>query len=248
MLLDEELISQIIFHPRPEFHGHSPVGKPTLIQSGDAEIAGYLHECQFSNTLLILFHGNGEIAADYDFFIPMYIDCGVSCWVVDYRGYGRSTGTPSFSNMLQDAEAIYASVLGLRGANQNKFSQVIVMGRSLGSAPAIHLAAKYSSSLAGLILDSPFADGLALIARLGGLEISKKDWPSFEDNIDKIKQCRLPTLIIHGTDDLIIPVTDAEALYKACPSQAKQLLKLEGGGHNDLLSNAFIGDYYSNLK
>ena len=247
MILDDEPVSRAIFHPRPEPYGYSPTGEPTLTQSGGAEITGYLHECQASDTLLIFFHGNGETAADYDSVASIYTDCGVSWWIVDYRGYGRSTGAPSFSRMLDDAEAIFADVPRVGSAVQREFKRVIVMGRSLGSASAIHLASAHSSSLAGLVLDSAYADALALIARLGGPRIPRSDVPGLDDNIDKMHRCRLPTLIIHGTDDRVIPLADAEALFKACPSKAKRMLKVRGAGHNNLLLVGFT-EYCGELK
>ena len=239
MILDDESVTRAVVHPRPEQYGYSPTGVPTTTPSDGAEIAGYLHKCQSSDTLLIFFHGNGETAADYDSFISIYTDSGVSCWIIDYRGYGRSTGTPSFSAMFTDAEAILADVPRLGAAINREFGQVIVMGRSLGSASAIHLASTHSSALAGLVLDSAYADGLALIARLGGPSISRNEGPSFEDNIDKIRRCQLPTLIIHGTDDRIIPIADAKALLKDCPSKSKRMLEVRGAGHNDLLLVGF---------
>ena len=247
MIFDDELLTQIIFHPRPESQDYSPAGQPTLTQTDGAAISGYLHPCPTSDTLLIFFHGNGEIAADYDSFAPMYVDCGVSFWVVDYRGYGRSTGTPSFSQMLADAEAIYADIPRIGAVLQQEFARVIVMGRSLGSASAIHLAAMGLPSLAGLVLDSPYADGLALVSRLSGLGPQWIGSSDFEDNLGKMRRCELPTLIIHGTYDRVIPVADAEALFDACPHPIKQLLKVEGGGHNDLLLVAF-SQYYEALK
>lgn len=246
-IFDADRIGQIIFHPRVEPEGYSPIARPTQTQAAGATIAGYLHPSDASDALCILFHGNGEIAADYDFLAPMYADCGVSCWIVDYRGYGRSTGTPTFSKMLADAEAIYADIPRLEATIQREFKQIIVMGRSLGSASALHLAAIHGSSLAGLVLDSPYADGPALVARLSGIPFSRQDFPDFEDNLDKIRQCQLPVFIVHGTEDRIIPITEAEALFAACPSATKQLLKIPGAGHNDMLAVAFQ-DYYTGLK
>ena len=273
MILDSDTVTQAVFHPRPESPNYVAKGIATMTPTDGAEIAGYLHECQASDALLIFFHGNGEIAADYDSFVSMYLDCGISCWVVDYRGYGHSTGTPSFSAMLRDAEAILTDVPRIGAAINRDFTQIIVMGRSLGSASAIHLAAMGSSSVVGLVLDSAYADGLALIARLDGPNILKENvfvcesfknesdeaqsgphlirykinQHQFEDNIDKIRRCQLPTLIIHGTEDRIISLADAISLFKACPSEDKQLVKVSGAGHNNLFYVGF-SDYCRALR
>jgi pimeloyl-ACP methyl ester carboxylesterase len=247
MLLDDEEVLRYLFHPSPEPYRFSPQGKPTLTQSNGAEIGGYFHECPGSDVLLIFFHGNGEIAADYDALASVYTDCGVSYWCVDYRGYGRSTGVPTFSEMLCDAEAILADVPHLEASCHREFERTMVMGRSVGSASAIHLASKYSTSLEGLVLDSPYADVGALIDRLGGPRVSLDDAPGFEDNLDKMRRCTLPTLIIHGADDQIIPVADAEALFEASPNTEKQMLRVEGAGHNNLLILGYP-DYCRELK
>ena len=267
MILDGDTVSRVVFHPRSEPPTYVPQGVATMTPSDGAEIAGYLHVCSTSPTLVIFFHGNGELAANYDQCASIFLNCGVSYWVVDYRGYGRSTGTPSCTAMFKDADAILADISRLGQAVNQSFQRVIVMGRSLGSASAIHLAAMGSPSVVGLVLDSAYADDLALIARLGGPNIQKDalfvyessheassnsqtsavssssvrpriDKRPYEDNLDKMHRCQLPTLIIHGTDDTIIPLTDAIALFEACPSDDKQIIPIKGAGHNDLL---FVG-------
>jgi hypothetical protein len=121
------------------------------------------------------------------------------------------------------------------------------MGRSLGSASAIHLAAARPGKVHGLVLDSPFADGPALIRRLGGPEVDPALSPGFEDNIDQIRSCPVPVLLIHGTEDWIIPISDAETLYQASPSAEKRLVKIRGAGHNDLLVQGY-GTYFSEIR
>jgi len=235
MRLNDQSVSQIIFYPRGEPFGDKSVGIPTSTQCNDAQVSGYLHLAQASEALMLFFHGNGEIAADYDSLAPLYTGCGVSFWILDYRGYGRSTDSPSFMRMFSDAEAILADLPRIAAQVGREFQRIILMGRSLGSASAIHLAANHSSRLAGLVLDSPYANGLALIQRLGGPPVNRADIPGFVDNIDNISDCRLPTLIIHGANDQIIPFNDAQALYDFSPAEMKRLVRIENAGHNDLL-------------
>ena len=190
--LDSPMVSSVVFHPRRESFDYSPLGIPTRTVSGGAEIAGYLHESANSDTLLIFFHGNGEIAADYDELAQVFTSCGVSFWVVDYRGYGRSTGVPAYSHMFTDAKALFDDIPRVEDLVQKTFRRVLVMGRSLGSAPAIYLAATRQQRLDGLILDSPFANGPDLIHRLGGPMLTPEDLEDFEDNIDRMGQSDLP--------------------------------------------------------
>jgi alpha-beta hydrolase superfamily lysophospholipase len=208
---------------------------PTLTQCGNAHVSGCFHDNPRSATLMLFFHGNGETAAEYDTLASFYTGCGVSFWVVDYRGYGRSTGTPSFSLMLADAEVLARDIPRIARLAEHEFTTVIVMGRSLGSAPAIHLASGYPGVFDGLILDSAFASAPKLIRRLGGPRLTKEALQGFQDNVDKIGSCMLPTLILHGTHDQIIPVSEATALYEACGSGMKRLVTVERARHNSLL-------------
>ncbi|MBT3379386.1 MAG: alpha/beta fold hydrolase [Lentisphaerae bacterium] len=235
MTLDDQAISRALFHPRGEALGHVSPGIRTETQCGSAIVGGYLHLNPTSDVLMLFFHGNGEIAADYDSLSRLFTQCGTSYWVVDYRRYGRSTGAPSLPHMLADAEVCLNDIPRISQLAGKPFRHILIMGRSLGSAPAIHLAATATDKLAGLILDSPYADGPALIRRLGGPVVSRSDFPASSDNLGKMRQCDLPALIIHGTDDHIIPFSDSEALLDACPCPEKKLLSIEGAGHNDLL-------------
>jgi pimeloyl-ACP methyl ester carboxylesterase len=239
---DDTIITRILFHPREEEPGYVPEGIRTVTVSGNARIGGYLHLHPTSDTLLLFFHGNGEIAADYDDISSFFTGCGVSFWSVDYRGYGRSSGMPSYSLMFEDAEALLNDIPRMAQTVGGTFNRILVMGRSLGSASAIFLASRHASKLTGLILDSPYADGLNLINRLSGIALNRQDLPEFVDNIDLMPTADLPTLIIHGTFDQIIPISDARALYNACINTARRLVEIEGAGHNDLMFRG--GDRY----
>lgn len=239
MNLDDQRISRVVFYPRSEERGYIPRGIATTTASGTAQICGYLHPNPTARVLMLFFHGNGEIAADYDDLAEFYVGCGVSFWVLDYRGYGRSTGESSYSRMAEDAEAVLADVAAAAEQAGIDPERIVVMGRSLGSAAAIHLASAHPERLQGLVLDSPFAHGPELIRRIGGPQLTESDLTGFVDNIDRMGRCRLPTLIIHGTEDVIIPVSDARELYEVCTSRFKELIEIEGAGHNDLLMRGF---------
>ena len=247
MKSDDSIISRILFHPREEDPGYVPTGIRTISVSGNAGIGGYLHLHPTSDTLLVFFHGNGEIAADYDDVAPFFTGCGVSFWIVDYRGYGGSSGLPAYSFMFDDAKAVMESIPHMSRAVGRTFKHHLVMGRSLGSASAIYLASRHASQLSGLLLDSPYADGLKLIYRLSGIVLDRKDLPEFVDNIDLMRTVDLPTLIIHGTFDQIIPISDARSLYHACENPVRRLVEIEGAGHNDLMFRG--GDrYWSSVR
>jgi pimeloyl-ACP methyl ester carboxylesterase len=244
---DDTIISRILFHPREEAPDYVPEGIRTVTVSGNAKIGGYLHLHPTSDTLLLFFHGNGEIAAEYDDIASLFTGCGVSFWSADYRGYGKSSGMPAYSLMFDDGEAFFSDIPRMALAVGRMFSRILVMGRSLGSAPALFLASRHASKLCGLILDSPYADGLKLVYRLSGIALDRQELPDFMDNIDLMRAADLPTLIIHGTIDQIIPVSDARALYSACQNPVRRLIEIDGAGHNDLM---FRGGnrYWSSIR
>ncbi len=198
---DDTIISRILFHPREESPGYVPEGIRTVTVSGNAGIGGYLHLHPTSDALLLFFHGNGEIAAEYDDIASYFTGCGVSFWSVDFRGYGRSSGLPAYSLMFDDADALLRDIPRMAQSVGRTFSRVLVMGRSLGSASAIFLASRHASTkLSGLILDSPYADGLKLIYRLSGIALDRQDFPDFMDNID-LMRCGGPADADHSRLD-----------------------------------------------
>jgi fermentation-respiration switch protein FrsA (DUF1100 family) len=112
---------------------------------------------------------------------------------------------------------------------------MVLMGRSLGSASVLELAAGSQDSTGGLIVESGFAYAEPLL-RLLGIDpeaLGFKEEKGF-GNIDKIKMYQKPTLIIHAEFDHIIPFSDGEALYTACPATDKAFLKIPGANHNDI--------------
>lgn len=237
--LDDPQINALIFYPRRAQPGSSRLDGArdgTIPTGGGAELGYRLYRHAPHAPVVVLFHGNGEIAPDYDGIAPLYAERSLSLLVVDYRGYGWSSGVPRLSALLPDALAVYEALPGLfAGAGVQPDAPLCVMGRSLGSAPAIHLAREVGGAFAGLIVESGFARTLPLLARLGLPSERFAAVPDPFDNLSKVGELHLPLLIIHGERDALIPVAEAEALFEASPSQNKRLLRIAGAGHNDLL-------------
>jgi fermentation-respiration switch protein FrsA (DUF1100 family) len=202
---------------------------------------------------IIYFHGNGEIAADYDYVAPVYAQHGLNLFVADYRGYGGSGGAPTCSAMIKDAHPVFHYFLGyLKEAGYT--GDLFAMGRSLGSAPAIELAFHYHDLLKGLIIESGFATARNQIGRLGVEYLfDDAEEPVGFGNDLKIKDVRIPTLIIHGEWDEIIPATEGRQLYDVSGAQEKYSLFIPHAGHNDIMYrgmeqymssvSSFIGKY-----
>jgi alpha-beta hydrolase superfamily lysophospholipase len=188
---------------------------------------------------VLFFHGNGEIVADYDDIGRMMSESGINFLPVDYRGYGRSTGRPTVTTMMRDSHAVFDYVR--RVVLEKGFhGPMVVMGRSLGSAPALELASGYPSQIDGLLIDSGFARMAPLLELFGfsmeALGISEEEGLR---NLDKIRGFVKPTLIIHGERDELIPYSEGRALFEACGSPHKKLLGIREAGHNDLFLFGF---------
>jgi alpha-beta hydrolase superfamily lysophospholipase len=190
---------------------------------------------------LLFFHGNGEIVSDYDNLAEHFSKLGVELIIADFRGYGKSTGTPTLRRTLEDAHLIFDY---LKIAKIYK-SKVVVMGRSLGGAPTIELCSN-RSDIQACVLESSYADPIPLVERRG-LNI-KKTTPEEDavfNNSLKIVTVKCPMLVMHGANDFLISPQEAKLNYENAGAKIKTLEILEGVGHNDMMMNP---SYFSILK
>ena len=236
-VLDRPEILRFIFYPRRDFSSEPRV--PNVVThfiTVDEEVSiscrFYFNNDKAPNVLF--FHGNGEIASDYDDIASLFTGMGINFFVADYRGYGLSGGKPTFSDMIKDAHSIFkgwGQMLSEKGYSGNLF----VMGRSLGSAPAIELAYSYQDQIKGLIVESGFADVIRLLAYIGlPVEALGLDRVKASLNLERIQYISIPTLIIHGEYDNLIPVQDGEDLYRSSGAEDKRLLIIPKATHNDI--------------
>ncbi|MCP4021906.1 MAG: alpha/beta hydrolase [Desulfobacteraceae bacterium] len=236
-ILDQPLVLAHLFHPRRE-DSYRPLSdnRDDLMISVDEteKIGASFHHADNLGPVILFFHGNGEIVSDYDDIGILFARMGINFCVADYRGYGSSTGHPTVSSMMSDCRTIY---LFLKAYLEKKSytGPVCIMGRSLGSAPALELAATYPEAFKTLIIESGFAYAGPLLRTIGVSPeaIGFEENLGFE-NIDKIKLVTKPSLIIHAQFDHIIPFSDGQALYDASPSKEKQLLEVKDANHNDI--------------
>ncbi len=180
---------------------------------------------------VLFFHGNGEIVSDYNELAEMLSALGAEWTVVDYRGYGKSGGEPTLRAILEDAHTVYRHLVEV-GALK---APVCVMGRSLGSAPAIELCLHHPE-INGLVIESGYADPVPLVERRGlriGGTTPEED--ALFNNSRKISGVRCPLLIMHGEDDFLISAEEARLNYRQAETGTKNLEILEGVGHNDMM-------------
>lgn len=236
-VLDHPSVLERLFHPRTEWaEGIRGTSSEDLLIEVEAgiRIGARFHGASKTAPTLLFLHGNGEIVADHDDMGPVYNRMGLNFLPVDYRGYGRSSGRPTFTAMMADSRAILRFARAWL-ADRGHSGTLILMGRSLGSASVLELAAGEPDAVDGLIVESGFAFAAPLL-RLLGIDpdaIGFREDAGFR-NVDKIRRFRKPTLIIHAELDHIIPFADAEALHEASGAPDKTLLKIPGANHNDL--------------
>jgi len=233
--LDRPDILGFVFYPR-RYRTSPPAG------AGDHEVPvedGVSIWCRFypageSAPTILFFHGNGEVVYDYDDIAPLYNREGMGLFVADYRGYGQSGGSPSFSNTVADSHLILDYLRRTLQAGGHA-GPLFVMGRSLGSLSAVELAANSPQGLSGLIIESGFASAGRLLSYLLPVFQSVRLEEFERANLEKIGSITMPALILHGEYDEIIPHEQAEIFFENVGSGDKKLLTIPGAGHNDIL-------------
>jgi len=180
---------------------------------------------------ILFMHGNaGNISYRGDLLKRYLQNLDANIFIFDYRGYGRSEGTPTEKGIYRDARAAYAY---LTGELQQKPERLILLGRSLGGAVAVDLA--QSAKAAGLILDSTFSSGTDMTRRVFGF-IPVWWFMSIRLNsAAKIQNVAMPKLFVHGERDDVVPIGLGRKLYERAP-QPKRFVSIPAAGHNDIWS------------
>jgi fermentation-respiration switch protein FrsA (DUF1100 family) len=227
------LARQSTFHPMPYPEGlwdlrESLGAQDVWLQTSDeVQIHGWhVRVAGESEWVTLYLHGNaGNITHRADHLVAIR-EAGSEVFIIDYRGYGKSDGSPTEAGMYRDADAAYQYLLD-QGYEANR---IVVHGESLGTAAAVDLASR--KSCAGVVLEAPFPSARA-VARtvlpvigpllVSGLETGRK-----------IKQVKAPVLIIHGDRDEVIAYDLGREVFEAA-NDPKEFWTLEGSGHNNIV-------------
>ncbi|HKZ50203.1 MAG TPA: alpha/beta hydrolase [Dehalococcoidia bacterium] len=233
--LERPEILQFVFYPRRDFRRGPPGSSDHSVTVAEGvAISCRLYPHSPGSPSILYFHGNGEVVSDYDEIAPIYNRLGINLFVADYRGYGASDGMPTFTATIEDACPVFEGFEGLL-RRDGYAGPLFVMGRSLGSIPAVEIVFRYAEKLAGLIIESGFGSVVRLFENIGfPVHMLGPIDPDFP-NLGKIRAVTLPMLVIHGEHDELIPLREGRSLYEAAPSAKKRLLVIPGCGHNDLL-------------
>ncbi len=179
-----------------------------------------------SSQVLLFFHGNaGNISHRLD-SIAQFLDLGLSVLIIDYRGYGQSTGRTTEKGIYRDADAAWRYLIDGRGIVA---SDIVIFGRSLGASVASKLASEHQPL--ALIVESSFTSVPDIaqdlypwlpVRWLSRLSHATRDY---------VRDVRCPILIIHSRDDEIVPFHHGESIF-ASANEPRTLLTIRGG-HND---------------
>lgn len=181
---------------------------------------------QPSRGVVLYFHGNRDNLQRWGALHSDFTRRGFDFLAPDYRGYGKSTGQPDEPAYFQDARLLYDWL-----AQRYDPADIILYGRSLGSAMASHLAATRPARM--LILETPFDNFPNLAATyLRRPALPLTPWFRFP-NDEHLRQTTLPVLILHGTRDRVVPLACARNL-QACLKKDDRFIILEGGSHHNL--------------
>ncbi|MCF6258082.1 MAG: alpha/beta hydrolase [Gammaproteobacteria bacterium] len=201
----------------------------TLETVDGVRLHGWFIPQQEASRVLLFFHGNAGNISHRRESVMIFHRLGLNVFIFDYRGYGASQGKPSELGLYNDAMAAWQYLLQEKDFSRQ---QIIVFGRSLGGSVAVNLAAEVQPG--ALILESTFSSArdmanvvVPIISRIMPLR--------FEFNaVEHIKSVTSPVLVVHSTEDDIIPFRLGEKVYQAA-GQPKSLVKIRGDHNSGFL-------------
>ena len=187
--------------------------------------------------LILYFHGNSRSIKGWAKYAKDFFRYQYDVVLVDYRGFGKSTGKRSEHEMLNDMQFVYDTL-----AVQYTEHHIIVYGRSLGSGFAAKIASDNKPRY--LILDAPYFSFTKAIERFLPI-LPIRFLLRFHLRTDKwIKHVNCHTYILHGTKDWLIPISNSEKLQSLSPRKIT-LIRIHGGGHNNLPT---VNEYHNFIR
>lgn len=186
---------------------------------------------QFTTTaapkgVVLYFHGNRKNIAWYARYAPNFTNNGYEVWMIDYPGYGKSTGHFSEQRLYDYADQLYRLA-----ASRFAKDSIVLYGKSMGTGIAAWLASRKNCK--ELILETPYYSITSLTAHYFPIypvsSMIHYKLPSYQ----YLQQVIVPVTIFHGTSDGVIPYSNAKKL-QPCLKSTDRFFTIEGGSHNDL--------------
>ncbi|MDP3981040.1 MAG: alpha/beta hydrolase [Chlamydiota bacterium] len=200
-----------------------------LNAADDVRLHGWFVPRQNARYVILIFHGNAGNISHRIPDLKRFYEFGWNVFIIDYRGYGKSEGSPSEEGTYTDAESAWRY---LREVKDFQGKDIVIFGRSLGAAVAIDLCTHHQPL--ALITESTFTSVL---------DMARKIYPMLPvhlfltikyDSLSKIKNVQIPKLFLHSPDDEIIPFQHGQDLFDAAP-MPKELFVMQGLHNNGFL-------------
>jgi len=235
VLLLLTLLENTLLYPAPKYPegdwtaAYLPHEDVFFPSADGTRLHGWLVEHPGPRAVLLYCHGNGDCVG----YLGPYLqqlrgEQRLTIFAFDYRGYGRSEGSPHEAGVLADG---HAAQMWLAERMELRPSDIVLMGRSLGGGVAVDLAAKNGAR--GLILQNvptSMPDAAARLYWFAPVHLLMKNR---YDSLSKIGKYSGPLLMSHGTADELVPYALGQKLFEAAPNSAKRFFTIEEGGHND---------------
>lgn len=231
-LLDHPVISERYFFPRPD----QPPEFRDFVAPDGVRLRCFEHRPHPGGKTLVHYHGNGETVADYlHDLVGDVVALGVNVLLVEYRGYGGSTGLPQLGKMLEDVSVV-------RQACGLEPEETFLYGRSVGAIFAVEWAYQ-QPRIAGLILESGVANphqrlSIRLDPEEMGVDQATFDAACAErlDHKAKLASYRGPLLVFHAAGDSLVTVDHAHSHMEWAGGEDKRLVLFPRGDHNTILT------------
>ena len=198
------------------------------IRNGKADLNGLYFPVESAKGAIIYFHGNRGNLTRWGEVVKPFVQMGYTVLVMDYRGYGKSTGKRTKKALLEDAQLWYDWL-----NQQYEQEEMIIYGRSLGTGIASWLASQNKPDK--LLLETPYYS-LA--------EMAKRYYPIYParyalrfnfESFRYLRAVKCPVYMFHGTDDSVVPYQQGKRLFESLQNPQGRFYTIEGGGHKNLI-------------
>jgi uncharacterized protein len=205
-----------------------PIDEEVFIKTKDEELINALFYKGSRSDVILYFHGNAGDLSGWQYVAEDFVNVGFSVLIIDYRGYGKSSGRISEKGFYKDARAAVNYLL-----NQKNYTlkDILIYGRSIGTGIAVELATAYH--VKGLILEAPYTSLKKLANEKLPFFFPGLFLRSHFNNLERINRVKCPVIFIHGERDTLIPPHHSRKLFDTFTGR-KRLILIPGASHNDV--------------
>jgi hypothetical protein len=219
--------------PDPAASAAPMMARVTTVTADGLELEGWWQPPAAGRPTVLYFHGNGGNVGGRDDKARRMIERGYGVLLAGYRGYGGNPGSPSEAGLIDDGRAWLDRVEGLGIAAR----ATVLYGESLGSGVVAALALE--RAVAGLVLEAPYTSIADIAAARYWFVPARRLIRDPFDTRSRLGAAKAPVLIVHGTEDRVVPIDHGEALFEVAP-EPKRLVRLQGGAHTDLFDHGAL--------